>query len=93
MRSASSACDRARTSALAVLSLVLSTAAAPAVAAGPLEDAHSAYNGGDYATALWLIRPLADEGNAEAQFVLGDMYDLGQGVPQNYPEAVKWCIA
>ena len=45
---------------------------------------------GDYATALRLLRPLADQGDAVAQFYLGLMYDNGRGVPQNYAEAVKW---
>ena len=35
-------------------------------------------------------RLAADQGNADAQNNLGAMYDNGQGVPQNYAEAVKW---
>ncbi len=31
-----------------------------------------------------------DKGNAVAQYFLGNMYDHGQGVPQNYTEALKW---
>ncbi len=45
---------------------------------------------GDYATALRERRPLAEQGNAEAQFNLGNMYRKGLGVPQDYAEAVKW---
>lgn len=41
--------------------------------AGPLEDAVAAYQRQDYATALKLWRPLADKGNADAQFRLGVM--------------------
>jgi hypothetical protein len=48
--------------ALAAIILVLSFAAP--VAAGPYEDAVAAFGRGDYATALRLIRPLADQGNA-----------------------------
>jgi TPR repeat protein len=33
---------------------------------------------------------LAKSGDAEAQYFLGLKYDQGQGVPQNYVEAVKW---
>jgi TPR repeat protein len=36
------------------------------------------------------IERAAEQGNAEAQSTLGDMYSLGDGVPQNYTEAVKW---
>ena len=32
----------------------------------------------------------AKKGDAEAQFNLGKMYANGQGVPQDYREAVKW---
>jgi TPR repeat protein len=74
--------------ALAVLVLSLSLAAP--VAAGPFEDGVAAYEREDYATALRLLRPLAEQGEASAQFNLGFMYDLGQGVPQDYAEAVKW---
>ena len=44
----------------------------------------------DYATALRELRPLADQGNASAQFLLGGMYDEGNGVIQDYKETVKW---
>jgi hypothetical protein len=74
--------------ALAVIILV-SSFTAPAVA-GPLEDAVAARNRGDYATALRLFRPLADQGVANAQHNLGVMYRDGRGVPQNYSEAVRW---
>ena len=60
------------------------------LAADSLEDAVAAYRRADYATALRLYRPLADQGLAVAQFNLGLMYDLGQGAPPNVPEAVKW---
>ncbi len=49
-----------------------------------------AYNSGDYATALREWKPLAEQGNAGAQFNLGLMYGDGQGVPQNYKTAIKW---
>ena len=48
--------------------------------AEPFEDAQAAHSRRDYATALRLWRPLADQGNAEAQYALGFMYDGGQGV-------------
>jgi len=45
---------------------------------------------GDYATALQEWRPLAEQGDASAQFNLGWMYDKGEGVPQDDREAVRW---
>ena len=32
----------------------------------------------------------AEQGNADAQFVLGVMYNLGEGVLQDYKQAVYW---
>jgi hypothetical protein len=36
------------------------------------------------------LEELAEEGDAESQFRLGVMYETGQGVPQDYAEAVRW---
>ena len=33
---------------------------------------------------------LAEQGNASAQFNLGNMYNNGEGVTQDYKQAVKW---
>ena len=40
--------------------------------------------------AARLFRPLAEQGDALAQFGLGLMYRDGKGVPQDTQEAVKW---
>ncbi len=50
----------------------------------------AAFDRGDYATALREWRPLAEQGDATAQYNLGAMYDKGQGVPQDDAEAVRW---
>ncbi len=34
---------------------------------------------------------MAEQGQAEAQYNLGDMYQLGLGVPRDYQEAAQWC--
>ena len=36
------------------------------------------------------LRRLAEQGDADAQFKLGFMYDNGEGVPEDDTEAVKW---
>ncbi|RZN74027.1 tetratricopeptide repeat protein, partial [Avibacterium paragallinarum] len=45
---------------------------------------------GNFATALQLWKPLAEQGNASAQSNLALMYRKGQGVKQDYFQAVKW---
>ena len=60
------------------------------VAAGPFEDAGAALAGADYATTLRLYRAMADQGNGNAQFGLGTMYEKGRGVAQDDVEAAKW---
>ena len=55
-----------------------------------LDEGVAAYHRADYATALRELRPLAEQGNAQAQYALGIMYNKGEGVPQNDAEAVKW---
>jgi TPR repeat protein len=74
----------------AAVALFMIPALGGAADAAPLDDAHAAHRRGDYATELRLLRPLAEQGNAEAQTALGLMYDAGHGVPQDYVEAVKW---
>jgi uncharacterized protein len=54
------------------------------------EDGFDAYNRKDYKTAYKFWLPLAEQGNAWAQPLLGWMYSKGKGVPQDYKEAVKW---
>ena len=57
--------------------------------AGPLEDGYAAYNRGDNATALRLMRPLAEQGNDTAQYNLGLIYLFGEGV-HGYAQAIVW---
>ncbi len=62
--------------------------AAPAWAG--LAEGTAAYLRGDYATALREFRPLANQGNAQAQNNLGTLYYYGKGVPEDYAKAAKW---
>ncbi len=72
-----------------VMVLVLALVLAACAPAGDLETGAEAYDRGDYATALKEWRPLAEQGHAKAQYNLGVMYDDGEGVAQDYAEAVK----
>jgi uncharacterized protein len=58
--------------------------------AGPYEDAYTAYRAGNYQTALSLLVPLAEQGNARAEALLGSMYDEGKGVSRDDGQALKW---
>ena len=73
---------------IAVMILMLSFAVSGA--AGPSEDADAAMKRHDYKTALRLIRPLAEQGDANAQYNLGVFYDNGLGVPQDRIRAYMW---
>ena len=55
-----------------------------------LASGQSAYLRGDYATAWRELKPLADQGNAEAQYQVGVMYDHGQAVSRSYQTAEQW---
>ena len=55
-----------------------------------LKKGATAYKDGDYAAALREWKPLAFQGNAKAQFFLGNMYYKGIGVPQDDGAAYKW---
>ena len=54
------------------------------------EAGKRAYEQGDYSAALKELRPLAEQGNAEAQVLLGLMYNFGRGVPLDSSQALKW---
>ncbi|HHW5018725.1 TPA: tetratricopeptide repeat protein, partial [Haemophilus influenzae] len=50
----------------------------------------TAYEQSNYQTAFKLWLPLAEQGNAKAQYNLGVMYGNGRGVKQDYFKAVNW---
>ncbi len=70
-----------------LLAVAVVLVAAPACT--DYEAGAEAYGRGDYATKLQKLRPLAEQGDAEAQKYLGNMYRRGDGVPQDYQEAVR----
>jgi uncharacterized protein len=54
------------------------------------QDGFDALKREDYKESFGLLKPLAEQGIAEAQYNLGVMYKNGQGVSQDYKEAIKW---
>src|SRR5882762_6046609 len=74
---------------LGLASLAFALTLAGSAFATPLEDAGAAYKRGDYATAMRLIRPLAEQGNTAAGYNLGTIYYNGEGTRRDYAEALK----
>ncbi len=60
------------------------------VFADDFKDALDALDREDYEALYKLTLPLAEKGNAKAQYMLGGMYSEGLGGVQNYKEAVRW---
>ena len=77
-----------RTSLLALC--VSATLLLPGVASAGIEEAEAAYQNKDVGKALKEFKPLAIQGNVDAQFMLAYMYNKGQGVSQDYKEGAKW---
>jgi len=73
-----------------ILILFLTIALAGTAYSEPPEDEEPAPDRGDYSEALRLVRPLAEHGNAEAQYQLGQMYFFGEGVPEDLEEGFRW---
>jgi len=55
-----------------------------------LERAEEAYSEGRKSDAAAMFRALAESGSAPAQLRLAQMYERGEGVLQNFVEAVRW---
>ena len=53
-------------------------------------DAIVAYQAGNYKEAARQFRPLAEAGDAEAQYYMGYMYEKGQGVAKDQAVMRKW---
>ncbi len=72
------------------IALVQSIVCLAAPAWADFEADMEAYKGGDYTTALREWRPLAEQGDANAQFNLGMLYTKGLCVPRDYGQARQW---
>jgi uncharacterized protein len=53
-------------------------------------DAQAAFEQKDYATALRLWEPLAEQGDTQAQLGLANLYLQGLGVPRDLDKAIAW---
>jgi len=72
------------------VALVLSVFCLVVPAWADFQAGMDANNRGDYATALREWRPLAEQGDAKAQFSFGLLYENGDGVPRDYTKARQW---
>jgi TPR repeat protein len=79
---------RTLASLVVILSLVMGTTTS--VWAADIQKGLEAAQRGDFATALREWRPLAEQGDATAQYSLGRMYALGEGVIQDDVMAHMW---
>ena len=69
---------------------VLAALMASGAQAASTDAAYAAYQKGDYAKAMSLLKPLAAAGDAKAEYSLGAMYENALGVPANAAEAARW---
>lgn len=74
----------------AVAALMGMTLPALAPAYADVKTGVDAWQQGDYAKAISEWRPLAQTGDPDAQFNLGQAYKLGRGVPADLPTAIDW---
>jgi hypothetical protein len=75
-----------RPHALLVVPLLLSCT----VAIAGLKEGYAALSKKDYVTAANEYRPLAERGNAEAQYRIGRMYEFGNGYAQDKAQGIAW---
>lgn len=54
------------------------------------DDAVKAMRNGDFETALRVLRPLTEKNDPNAQFLMGMLYDAGNGMRQDQAIAASW---
>lgn len=72
----------------AALAIVISSGSAAADVRAGID----AWNAGNFAAAIREWRPLAEQGDRDAQFNLGQAYRQGKGVPQDLRIAQTWFL-
>jgi uncharacterized protein len=80
-----------RTLSILCLGALLTVAPLGSAAAGPtLRQGVAAMARQDYAAAVAILSPLAQNGDPAAQAYMGYLYTVGRGVPQDYTQAAIW---
>ncbi len=49
-----------------------------------------AHDTNNFVIAFKILKPLAEQGHAEAQLIIADMYNIGKGVQQDNSLAIYW---
>jgi TPR repeat protein len=75
------------TAAVVVFGMTVGT---PVAQAGTWEEGVKAFARKEYAAAAKLFRPLAEKGNAVAQYRIALMHKMGLGVSKDRKQAQKW---
>jgi TPR repeat protein len=68
----------------------LAVAGATPLSAQTVKAGIDAWQQAEYSRAVEIWRPLAEKGNPDAEFNLGQAYRLGRGVPLNIGAAITW---
>lgn len=71
-------------------SLIFLTALADSTAFADYQAAYAAYRNGNFTETLRQLEPLDQQGNPHAQYLLGEIYRDGQGIPRNLNTAASW---
>ncbi len=75
---------------LAAMAVAGSMIAMPSAGAGSWDEGMKAFARKEYAAAAKLFRPLAEKGNAVAQYRIAMMHKMGLGVSKDRKQAEKW---
>lgn len=75
---------------LSAIALACSLAISAPAMADDLDTAMQYANQQNYPQAFAIFKRLAEQGDANAQYNLGLMYDNGYGIKQDYAQAVSW---
>jgi len=75
---------------LFLLAVILVVVGATTAAALSGDEPYDALQRGEFKLAAGLFYPLAEKGDARAQYNLGLLHASGLGVGQNYQSALKW---
>jgi TPR repeat protein len=75
---------------LLIVVLAIASIAADEPEPSALDPGIASYKAGDWKTAMAELTPLAEEGDAVAQFYVGFMFETGKGVETDPEQAIGW---